>query len=94
VNLADVDPPNGYRISGEGEGGLAGFARGGATVRLSDNADGGTTLIYHVEAKVGGKLAQLGHRLIDGVAKNMAEKFFAGLVVAAEQDEQRRDTLT
>lgn len=76
VQLLDLDPPNGYRIQGEGNGGIAGFAKGGATVRLAD-AEGGTTLAYTVEAQIGGKLAQLGQRLIDGVAKSMADKFFA-----------------
>src|SRR4029077_12294079 len=61
VNLSDLDPPNGYRISGEGEGGVAGFAKGGATVGLAEK-DGGTLLTYNVEAQIGGKLAQLGQR--------------------------------
>jgi carbon monoxide dehydrogenase subunit G len=69
VTLSDLDPPNGYRISGEGEGGVAGFAKGGATVALSEK-DGGTLLSYNVEAQIGGKLAQLGQRLINGAAKN------------------------
>ena len=68
VRLTDLDPPNSYRISGEGEGGIAGFAKGGATVALSDK-DGGTLLTYNVEAQIGGKLAQLGQRLINGAAK-------------------------
>ncbi len=76
VNLTDLDPPNGYKISGEGEGGVAGFAKGGATVKLSDADGGGTKLGYDVEAQIGGKLAQLGGRLVNGVAKNMADKFF------------------
>lgn len=76
VALSDIDPPNGYRISGEGEGGVAGFAKGGATVRLEE-IEGGTRLTYDVEANIGGKLAQLGARLIDGVAKKMADQFFA-----------------
>ena len=65
VTLIDLDPPNGYSISGEGEGGVAGFAKGGATVALADK-DGGTLLTYNVEAQIGGKLAQLGPRLING----------------------------
>src|SRR5580692_6588482 len=65
VTLSDLDPPNGYRISGEGEGGVAGFAKGGATVTLADKV-GGTLLSYNVEAQIGGKLAQLGQRLING----------------------------
>ena len=80
VELSDLDPPNGYRISGQGEGGIAGFAKGGANVRLSENPEGGTILSYDVEANVGGKLAQLGGRLIDGVAKKNADQFFAKFV--------------
>jgi carbon monoxide dehydrogenase subunit G len=77
VELSDLDPPNGYRISGSGEGGIAGFAKGGANVRLTDIEGGGTLLTYDVEANVGGKIAQLGARLIDGVAKKNADQFFA-----------------
>src|ERR1041384_6992877 len=62
VQLTDIDPPNGYRISGQGDGGIAGFAKGGATVHLSDGENGGTVLKYDVEAQIGGKLAQLGQR--------------------------------
>ncbi len=76
VELSDLDPPNGYKITGQGEGGVAGFAKGGAVVRLSDGENGGTVLSYNVEANVGGKLAQLGGRLIDGVAKKNADAFF------------------
>lgn len=77
VELTDLDPPNGYKISGQGEGGVAGFAKGGARVALSEAPGGGTILAYDVEANVGGKLAQLGGRLIDGVAKKNADSFFA-----------------
>jgi carbon monoxide dehydrogenase subunit G len=76
VTLSEIDPPNGYTIKGEGQGGVAGFAKGGAKVRL-DDADGGTRLVYDVEAQVGGKIAQLGGRLINGVAKKYADEFFA-----------------
>jgi carbon monoxide dehydrogenase subunit G len=76
VRLSDLDPPNGYRISGEGDGGVAGFAKGGATVALSEK-DGGTLLTYNVEAQIGGKLAQLGQRLVNGAAKKLADQFFA-----------------
>ena len=76
VRLSDLDPPNSYRISGEGEGGVAGFAKGGASVSLSDK-DGGTLLSYSVEAQIGGKLAQLGQRLINSAAKKTADDFFA-----------------
>jgi len=75
VHLTDLDPPNGYRISGEGDGGVAGFAKGGATVALADK-DGGTLLTYNVEAQIGGKLAQLGQRLVNGAAKKVADEFF------------------
>jgi len=76
VTLSDLDPPNGYKISGQGDGGIAGFAKGGATVQLVDHEDGGTLLKYDVEAQIGGKLAQLGQRLINGAAKKMADEFF------------------
>jgi len=76
VRLTDLDPPNGYRISGEGDGGVAGFAKGGATVSLKPK-DGGTLLSYNVEAQIGGKLAQIGQRLINGAAKKLADEFFA-----------------
>jgi carbon monoxide dehydrogenase subunit G len=82
VELKDLDPPNSYRIQGEGQGGVAGFANGGADVKLSDHPEGGTLLSYEVQANVGGKIAQLGARLVDGVAKSMADKFFANLVTA------------
>jgi carbon monoxide dehydrogenase subunit G len=82
VQLSDIDPPNGYTISGEGEGGIAGFANGGAKVQLAE-APAGTILKYEVQANVGGKIAQLGSRLIDGVAKKMADQFFANLATAA-----------
>ena len=81
VRLSDLDPPNSYRISGEGEGGVAGFAKGGAKVSLSDK-DGGTLLTYDVEAQIGGKLAQLGQRLINSAARKTADDFFAKFAVA------------
>lgn len=75
VKMSDLDPPNGYTISGEGSGGAAGFAKGGAKVALAD--DGGATILsYTVNATVGGKLAQIGSRLIDSTAKKMANEFF------------------
>jgi carbon monoxide dehydrogenase subunit G len=76
VTLSDLDPPNGYTITGEGQGGAAGFAKGGAKVRLEPDG-GGTLLKYTVNAAIGGKLAQIGARLIDGAAHKMAEDFFA-----------------
>ncbi|QIG96629.1 MULTISPECIES: SRPBCC family protein [unclassified Bradyrhizobium] len=81
VTLSDLDPPNGYKISGEGEGGVAGFAKGGAKVDLVER-EGGTLLSYHVDAQIGGKLAQLGQRLINGTAKKMADEFFANFARA------------
>ena len=75
VALSDIDPPNSYRISGEGQGGVAGFAKGGANVRLSDDGPF-TVLAYDVKAQVGGKIAQLGARLIDATSKQMADLFF------------------
>ena len=75
VELSELDPPNGYTISGEGQGGVLGFAKGGAKVRLSDDGPG-TLLAYEVHAQVGGKMAQLGARLIDASAKQMADAFF------------------
>ena len=83
VTLSDLDPPNGYKISGEGEGGVAGFAKGGASVKLSDK-DGGTLLSYDVEAQIGGKLAQLGQRLINGAAKKLADEFFTNFAKAVQ----------
>ena len=81
VKLSDLDPPNGYKIAGEGEGGVAGFAKGGASVALSEK-DGGTLLKYDVDAQIGGKLAQLGQRLIAGAAKKMADDFFGKFAAA------------
>ena len=81
VHLTDLDPPNGYKISGEGEGGVAGFAKGAATVKLAEQ-DGGTLLAYNVESQIGGKLAQLGQRLVQGTAKKLADDFFAKFAAA------------
>ena len=83
VRLTDLDPPNGYKISGEGDGGVAGFAKGGASVNLTDK-DGGTLLTYNVEAQIGGKLAQLGQRLVNGAAKKMADDFFVRFAAAVK----------
>ncbi len=76
VTLSDIVPNESYTISGEGKGGVAGFAKGGAKVMLSDAEGGGTDLHYDVDAKVGGKIAQLGSRLIDSFATKMADQFF------------------
>jgi carbon monoxide dehydrogenase subunit G len=75
VTLSDLDPPNGYKISGEGQGGVAGFAKGGAVVTLTDDA-GTTVLAYDADAQVGGKIAQVGARLIQGTARKLADQFF------------------
>ncbi len=76
VNLSDIDPPHGYTISGEGQGGVAGFAKGGAQVRLSGEGNE-TVLNYEANAEVGGKLASVGSRLVLGVAKKTADDFFS-----------------
>lgn len=75
VVVTDAHPPERYRISGEGKGGVAGFAKGGADVTLAE-VEGGTALAYTVDARVGGKIAQLGGRLIDSFAARMADQFF------------------
>lgn len=77
VQLSDIDAPNGYTITGSGNGGIAGNAKGGAKVRLSAAPGGGTLVHYTVEAEVGGRMAQLGGPIIDATAKNLAGKFFA-----------------
>jgi carbon monoxide dehydrogenase subunit G len=89
VALSDLNPPESYTISGEGKGGAAGFAKGSAKVRLEPNGPG-TLMRYEVNAQVGGKLAQLGGRLIDGTAKKMADEFFAafGEIVAGKAGEE------
>ena len=80
VTLSDLDPPNGYRITGEGSGGVAGFAKGGAAIRLEAIGDNETVLHYEVDSQIGGKLAQLGGRLIDSTAKKLANDFFSKFV--------------
>jgi carbon monoxide dehydrogenase subunit G len=79
VTLTDLDPPVGYTISGEGSGGVAGFAKGSAKVAL-DDAGSETVLRYGVQAQVGGKLAQIGSRLIDATSRKMADEFFSRFV--------------
>ena len=83
VTISDMVPDTSLKIDGAGKGGAAGFAKGGAAVRLAPS-DGGCELSYDVEAKVGGKLAQLGSRIIDGFAKKMADQFFNNLQEALE----------
>lgn len=84
VTLSDLDPPTGYTITGEGQGGAAGFAKGGAKVRL-EPADGGaaTILHYSADAQIGGKLAQIGSRLVEGTARKLADEFFAAFAAQA-----------
>jgi hypothetical protein len=77
VALSDLDAPNGYTITGSGNGGIAGSAKGGAKVRLADAPGGGTLVTYDVDAEVGGRMAQLGGPIIDATAKNLAAKFFS-----------------
>ena len=94
VTLSELDPPNGYKISGEGQGGVAGFAKGGATVKLDE--DGGhTVLSYTANAEVGGKLASVGSRLVEGVAKKQADDFFGKFsqIVGGRNEEERDETL-
>ena len=76
VMLSNVNPPASYTISGEGQGGAMGFAKGGADVSLEEAGPNATILRYNVKAQVGGKMAQLGARLIDSTAKSMADQFF------------------
>ncbi|WP_420862475.1 CoxG family protein [Algirhabdus cladophorae] len=87
VELSDMVPNQSLSIAGEGKGGAAGFAKGGADVTLAA-VEEGTELSYVVEAKVGGKLAQLGSRLIDGFAKKMADQFFNNLQDAIEEPDE------
>jgi carbon monoxide dehydrogenase subunit G len=83
VKLEDIDAPNGYKIVGEGEGGVAGFAKGQASVALADEG-AGCKLSYKAEAATGGKIAQLGQRLISGSAKKTADRFFENFVEALQ----------
>ena len=76
VELTELSPPSSYKISGEGKGGAAGFASGSADVKLEESDEGGTILSYSVNAQVGGKLAQIGSRLIDSTAKKLSREFF------------------
>jgi uncharacterized protein len=85
VTLSDLNPPESYRISGQGKGGLAGFASGGASVRLIETSATETTLEYDVDAQIGGKLAMLGSRLIDSTATSLAEQFFTRFATAMQK---------
>ena len=84
VTLSDMVEGRSLRIAGEGQGGVAGYAKGGANVTIAPAEGGGTTLSYEVDASVGGKIAQLGSRIIDGFAKNMAGQFFDRFQLAVE----------
>ena len=90
VKLENLNPPESYSINGEGKGGVAGFAKGGADVKLVEDGDG-TILNYTAKAQVGGKLAQLGSRLINSTAKKMADEFFGKFVAkfSSVDDEQQ-----
>ena len=77
VELQNLNPPHSYTIAGEGKGGLAGFAKGGADVSLEADGPDATILTYTVKAEVGGKIAQLGSRLIDSTSKKLAGEFFS-----------------
>ena len=90
IELSDIVPGTSYTITGEGKGGAAGFARGGAKVKLHDEPDG-TMLSYEAEARVGGKLAQIGNRLIDGFARKMADEFFSRFQAVVEGGETPDD---
>lgn len=87
MTLEDIDPPNSYTMTFEGQGGVAGFAKGQAKVTLTPEEEG-TRLSYLVKAMVGGKLAQLGARLIDGVARKLAEDFFKAFNERAQKSPQ------
>src|SRR3954471_15135246 len=85
VTLSDLDPPAGYTISGEGTGGVAGFAKGSAKVALEEEG-GETVMRYGVQAQVGGKLAQIGSRLVDGTARKLADQFFDRFAAAVNSE--------
>lgn len=82
VTLSDIDPPKGYKIAGEGQGGVAGFGKGSAVVSLEEDGPDATTLRYTADSQVGGKIAQLGSRLIDATAKKLADEFFGKFAAA------------
>jgi len=81
VKLSNINAPESYTISGEGKGGIAGFAKGGADVVLKEDGDE-TILQYEAKAQVGGKIAQLGSRLVDSSAKKLAQQFFSDFTAA------------
>lgn len=85
VTLSDIKAPESYRISGKGEGGFAGFASGGATVKLTANSPSETLMEYDVDAQVGGKIAMLGSRLVDSTAQSLANQFFDKFATVVNQ---------
>jgi carbon monoxide dehydrogenase subunit G len=85
ITLSDLNPPLSYRLTGEGTGGAAGFGKGGASVTLAEDGPDGTILTYVAEAQVGGKLAQIGARLIQSSAKKIADAFFASFAAKVSQ---------
>jgi carbon monoxide dehydrogenase subunit G len=87
VELQNLNPPHSYTIAGEGKGGLAGFAKGGADVTLAADGEGATVLTYTVKAEVGGKIAQLGSRLIESTSKKLAGEFFSNFSAAVTAGE-------
>jgi uncharacterized protein len=92
ITLLDLTPPASYALVGEGQGGVAGFAKGRADVTLREGA-GGTELAYTAKAIVGGKMAQLGQRLLDAAARKMAEDFFAAFAEEAKKRHAAAGTL-
>ena len=92
LTLSDIKPPSSYSIAFEGQGGPAGFAKGGAQVKLSAQ-DGGTKLAYDVKASVGGKLAQIGSRLVDAAAKKVADDFFRNFTLRLSPEGAEEDTI-
>jgi hypothetical protein len=92
LTLSDIKPPSSYSIAFEGQGGPAGFAKGGAQVKLSPQ-NGGTKLAYDVKASVGGKLAQIGSRLVDAAAKKVADDFFRNFTLRLSPAGSEEDTV-
>lgn len=86
VTLSDIRPAEGYVLTGEGKGGVAGFAKGAAKVRIEDGADGGVILHYDVTADVGGRIAQLGARLLLSTAKKLSKQFFEAFRAVVETE--------
>lgn len=85
VRLEDVRKPESYRLTGEGQGGIAGFAKGSADVTFKELEATNTELSYHINAQIGGKIAQVGSRLMAGTVKKLADKFFNALRTLIEQ---------